>query len=145
MVTKVSDQSIKIDNIKRALQSGATDKAILLSQQALNTQHTPANKIELLYLLAVAQRSKGIFNEAINTIKTLIASDPNHARAHQEKGYLLLSSGEKPKAVSAFNRATRLNPALLAQTWPVKVWYRYSMPANLLAVIANKPALGVTE
>jgi tetratricopeptide (TPR) repeat protein len=114
-VTKnVNKNGIKIDDIKRALQSGDTGKAILLSQQTLDNQENGQEKVEVLYLLAVAQRTKGLIDEATATVNTLISSDPNHARAHQENGYLFLSTGNKPNAATAFARATRLNPALLS-------------------------------
>lgn len=130
MAENVSQQSsknhIKIDEIKRALQSGDSDNAISLSKQALDnlensleniqekTQKNTQEKDEILYILAVAQRTKGLIGEATETVKTLIATDPNHARAHQENGYLSLSTGNKPNAATAFARATRLNPALLS-------------------------------
>lgn len=113
-----SKNHIKIDDIKRALQSGDTNNAISLSQQALdqtlNNQDNKQQKVELLYLLAVAQRTKGLISDATATVRTLITTDPNHARAHQENGYLYLSRGDKPSAAGAFARATRLNPALLS-------------------------------
>ncbi|MFT7412898.1 MAG: tetratricopeptide (TPR) repeat protein [Paraglaciecola sp.] len=118
MAENVSKQSskhyIKIDEIKRALQAGDTDKAISLSKQALDNQENTQEKDEVLYILAVAQRTKGLIGEATETLKTLIATDPSHARAHQENGYLSLSTGNKPSAATAFARATRLNPALLS-------------------------------
>jgi tetratricopeptide (TPR) repeat protein len=109
-----SKNHIKIDDIKRALQSGDINHAISLSQQALNTQENIQEKNEVLYILAVAQRTKGLIGEATKTVETLIAADPNHTRAHQENGYLLLNIGNKPRAAKAFARATRLNPALLS-------------------------------
>jgi tetratricopeptide (TPR) repeat protein len=113
-----SKNHIKIDEIKRTLQSGDTDGTISLAKRALDnqeeTQKNTQEKAELLYILAVAQRTKGLIGEATETIKTLIATDPNYARAHQENGYLSLSTGNKPDAATAFARATRLNPALLS-------------------------------
>jgi tetratricopeptide (TPR) repeat protein len=118
VVTNVSEHRsinhIKIDDIKRALQSGETDNAISLSLLALENQDDSQEKVEVLYILAVAQRTKGLIGEATETLKTLIAADPNHARAHQENGYLSLSTGNKPSAATAFARASRLNPALLS-------------------------------
>jgi tetratricopeptide (TPR) repeat protein len=118
-VSKQSSKNhIKIDDIKRALQSGDTVNAISLSKQALNNQKdslgNTQEKNEVLYILAVAQRTKGLIGEATETVKTLIATDPSHARAHQENGYLSLSVGNKPSAATAFANATRLNPALLS-------------------------------
>jgi tetratricopeptide (TPR) repeat protein len=118
LVTNVSEPSsknhIKIDDIKRALQSGDINNAILLSQQALDNQDNFQEKGEVLYMLAVAQRTKGLMGEATATVKTLLAIDPNHSRAHQENGYLSLTTGNTPNAATAFARATRLNPALLS-------------------------------
>ena len=127
MVTNVSEHNVKIDDIKRALQSGLIDSAISLSQQALNNANNPSNpqeNIEVLYLLAVAQRTKGLISEATETIKNLIAIKPNHARAHQENGYLYLSTGNTPSAAIAFARATRLNPALLSSWQKLTALYR---------------------
>lgn len=118
MVTNVgedySKNRIKIDDIKRALQAGDSDNAISLCQRVLENPKETQEKIEAYYMLAVAQRTKGLIVEATETLKTLIAIDPNHARAHQENGYLFLSTGNKPSAATAFARATRLNPALLS-------------------------------
>tara|TARA_R110000751_G_scaffold15290_1_gene49288 strand:- start:114265 stop:116238 length:1974 start_codon:yes stop_codon:yes gene_type:complete len=114
VVTNVSTHDIKIDDIKRALQSGNTDNALSLSRQALNEIDDGQEKVEVLYFLAVTLRTKGLIKEAADTLKQLIATDPNHARAHQENGYLFLSAGNKPNAATAFSRATRLNPALLS-------------------------------
>lgn len=118
MVTNVSEprskKHIKIDDIKGALQSGDINSAISLSKQALDHQDDVQEKIEIWYFLAVAQRTKGLIDEATETIKTLLAIAPNHPRAHQENGYLALSTGNKPNAAKAFARATRLNPALLS-------------------------------
>ena len=110
----ISKNNIKIDDIKRALQSGDTNSAIRLSQQALGNQENAQEKVEVLYILAVAQRTKGLISDATATVIALIATDPNHSRAHQENGYLFLSTGNKPNAATAFARATRLNPALLS-------------------------------
>ncbi|MEP2651739.1 MAG: tetratricopeptide repeat protein, partial [Paraglaciecola sp.] len=110
MSTNASQPQINVDDIKRALQSNNIDNAILLAQQALATK--PAEEIhqEVLYLLAVAQRSKGRITDATKTIDQLINLNPNHARAYQEQGYLRLSAADKPKAAMAFAKATRLNP-----------------------------------
>lgn len=122
-----SKNNIKIDDIKRALQSGDTDKAITLAKQVLENQdilETQQELIEALYLLAVAQRTKGLINEAAETVDKLIAIEPNHARAHQERGYLSLSAGNKVNAATAFARATRLNPALLSSWQKLAPLYR---------------------
>ncbi|MEP4102547.1 sulfotransferase, partial [Paraglaciecola sp.] len=114
MSTNASQPQINVDDIKRALQSNNIDKAILLAQQALATKPSAEIHQEVLYLLAVAQRSNGRIAEATKTIDQLINLNPNHARAYQELGYLSLSAADKPKAAIAFAKATRLNPALLA-------------------------------
>lgn len=114
MLEKVNTAEIKINDIKAALQSGDINKAISLAQQVLDTSNSSQEKIEAFYMLTVALRTKGQTGEAAETVNKLIALDPNHARAHQENAYLLLSTGDIPKAATAFARATRLNPALLS-------------------------------
>jgi tetratricopeptide (TPR) repeat protein len=114
VVENVNKHGIKIDDVKRALQTGDINKAMSLSQQVIDNHDNAEEHIEALYLLAVAQRTKGLTEKASQTVNTLIIADSNHARAHQENGYLSLSIGDKPKAATAFARATRLNPALLS-------------------------------
>ena len=83
MSAKFKETSIQIDEIKRALQSGNFEQGILLSQQLLDEHH---DQTEALYFLAVAQRAKGLIEEANKTINRLLSIAPEHSRAHQEQG-----------------------------------------------------------
>ncbi|WP_158972906.1 tetratricopeptide repeat-containing sulfotransferase family protein [Paraglaciecola sp. L3A3] len=101
-------------DIKYALQSGNTDKAISLCQQALESLINDEQQIEILYMLAVAQRVKGAISEASKTVDKLIPLAPENARAHQERAYLYLQVEDKINATKAFVKASKLNPALLS-------------------------------
>lgn len=114
MQTNIDKSGINIDDIKRTLQSGNPNQAIELALQSLKSEINTEQQIEVMYLLAVAQRTKGLTNEATTTVNALIELNANHARAHQEQGYLQLSANNKPNAAMAFAKATRLNPALLS-------------------------------
>ena len=111
MSAKFKETSIQIDEIKRALQSGNFEQGILLSQQLLDEHH---DQTEALYFLAVAQRAKGLIEEANKTINRLLSIAPEHSRAHQEQGYIRLNNKDKKGAATAFANATRINPALLS-------------------------------
>ncbi len=69
---------------------------------------------ELLYVLAVAQRYAGKTPAALAALDRLLAIEPGHARAHQERGHALLTDTRPDAARRAYENAVRLNPALPA-------------------------------
>ncbi|WP_428982870.1 tetratricopeptide repeat-containing sulfotransferase family protein [Paraglaciecola aquimarina] len=121
-----------MNDIKGALQSGNTDKAINLCQQALKNlgDKDKEQQVDILYMLAVAQRSKGAIVEANQTLDTLLPLAPEHSRAYQEQGYLYLLTGDKVKATLAFAKASKLNPALLASWQQLSTLYAELGPAS---------------
>lgn len=69
---------------------------------------------EALYFRAVTERLGGHFDTALNTLDQLLQNDPGHSRALQECGHIRRRQGDLPGALNDYQRATRLNPALLA-------------------------------
>ena len=60
---------------------------------------------------------------ALATLDRLLAIDPEYARAHQERGHVLLTDNQLDQARQAYETAVRLNPALLA-AWKALVSLR---------------------
>jgi len=113
-----------IDNVKHALQAGNNELAISLAHQQLARQVEPPVIDELYYMLTVAQRLQGQFTEALASVLTLIQRQPDYARAYQEKAYIQLAQQHNDEAISAFLKATRLNPALLSSWSKLQVLYQ---------------------
>ena len=67
-----------------------------------------------LHCLAACQRYLGERERASRTLATLAAAHPRFARGWQERGHLARDAGNVPAAVSAYEQAVRLNPALPA-------------------------------
>lgn len=70
--------------------------------------------VEALYTLAVAQRYQKRLDQALSTLDQVLELDPEYARAFQEQGHSLLAANRPNDALFAFERAVRVNPALLA-------------------------------
>jgi tetratricopeptide (TPR) repeat protein len=100
-----------IDQAKRLLQQGAFTKSVDVSQ-ALLVDHP--DDIDLLYLLAVAQRYAGRADAAKLTLAALLDIEPAHARGWQELGHGRRAGGDADGAIEAFDRAVAANPALVA-------------------------------
>ncbi len=79
--------------------------------QILNTQ--PAHR-EALYYSAVIARQEGKADAASDALAKLIQNHSNYGRAYQEHGLLLMAQQRHDEAFKAFNRAIKLNPALVS-------------------------------
>mgnify|MGYP003631446297 FL=1 len=109
--------------IKTNIQQAKFSEAILLCQKQLATDLPDNDRIEVLYLLVVAQRLQGEHHGALESNKTLLELNAEHARAWQENGYLYSAMGEHLKAAQAFYQATQLNPALLSSWRAIQPLY----------------------
>ncbi len=67
---------------------------------------------DLLYMLAVAQRYLGKIPAALATLARLEELHPEYPRLYQERGYCHVAQRSAAPAISAFERAVMLNPAL---------------------------------
>src|SRR5579883_2212120 len=67
---------------------------------------------QLLYMLAVAQRYLGNIPAALATLRRLEEAHPDYPRLYQERGYCHVAQRSAAPAISAFERAVMLNPAL---------------------------------
>ena len=124
--------------IQRADFAGAERIAAAALADGAATAST-ADQVELLYVLAVAQRYAKKTPAAVATLDRLLAVEPEHARAHQERGHALLTDNQLDEARQAYERAVRLNPALLA-AWKALVNLRQLAGFEELAQAAQAEA-----
>ena len=99
---------------RQLIQTARFGEAISLTQDFLATGPDADDRVQALYLLAVAQRYDQQREQALATLDTLLAENPEYARAHQERGHLFLSLNRSEDAAPAYARAVELNPALKA-------------------------------
>jgi tetratricopeptide (TPR) repeat protein len=83
-----------------------------------------AERVDVLYTLAVAQRYQSRHDDALQTIESLIDIEPGYGRAHQERGHTLLALGRDGEACQAFEHAVRCNPSLPASWNALLALYR---------------------
>jgi tetratricopeptide (TPR) repeat protein len=67
---------------------------------------------EAWYLLAVNQRCLNRISAALATLEQLEREHPPLGRFYQERGYCYMSLRDAPRALTAFERAVHINPAL---------------------------------
>jgi tetratricopeptide (TPR) repeat protein len=73
----------------------------------------PENR-DVLYLIVVSQRYLGRVADALRTLARFERIHPTYGRLFQERGHCLKTVGETEGAISAYERAVQLNPALPA-------------------------------
>ena len=71
------------------------------------------DNVDARYTLAVAQRHRHRWSEALASLDRVLAVRPGYGRAHQEVGYNLLGSRNYAGAGEAFERAVEADPSLL--------------------------------
>ena len=99
---------------KDLIQSARFGAAADALEQLLAAEPEDDERVEALYMLAVAQRYGNQPSAALATLGSLLADNPEHARAYQERGHVFLSLNRSEDAAPAYARAVELNPALKA-------------------------------
>ncbi len=118
--------------------AGAERVAVAALTESTEATCTSA-QVELLYVLAVAQRYAKKTSEALDTLVRLLAIEPEYARAYQERGHALLTDNKPDEARQAYENAVRLNPALLA-AWKALINLRQLGGHGKLAQAAQEEA-----
>ncbi len=75
---------------------------------------TSPDNTEALYMSAVCQRYRREFDESLALLGRLKGLQPEHGRAYQEEGHNFRDMGQLDRALTAYSRASRCNPALEA-------------------------------
>ncbi|MEX2124453.1 MAG: sulfotransferase [Woeseia sp.] len=116
--TKVGPSAGSLEQARTLIQATRFGEAAVILRTLLEPSLTRDDEVETLYLLAVVQRYTRQYDSALHTLQTLLARDPEYARAYQEQGHSCLALNEPGPALRAYARAVELNPALLA-SWRV--------------------------
>src|SRR5258706_1274832 len=69
---------------------------------------------DVLYLLAVGQRHMAQITDALDTLADMERYHPGASRLYQERGHCHVALKDAPRAIEAYERAVRINPALPA-------------------------------
>lgn len=104
-----SARAAKLKAAQEAIQAGNFGEAIALAEALANSN---SSDTEPLYMAAVAQRYGGSPARAQHWLDRLHAAAPEYGRAWQEQGHLARTTGDTGRAIEAFGRAVRYNPAL---------------------------------
>jgi tetratricopeptide (TPR) repeat protein len=96
---------------QQLLQAGKLQEALLAAEQELVDD---PQDVDALYCKAVSQRYLHQAKDALQTLKQLKVASPNYARAWQEEGHNQRTLGDLDSARNAYQRAVKLNRALVA-------------------------------
>ncbi len=107
----MSDREQTLKQAQQALQAGKFADGRALADALLEAN---ASDAEALYIAAVGARYQQDFVVAHSYLERLHQHMPEYGRAWQEQGHLDLAQGDNQKALAAFIRATKFNPALEA-------------------------------
>ncbi len=92
--------------VDRRYRQALTHLEEILADQPENT--------DALYMSAVCRRYRREFAQALALLGQLRELAPENGRAHQEEGHARRDMGQPDRALGAYARACRFNPALLA-------------------------------
>jgi tetratricopeptide (TPR) repeat protein len=98
-------------NIQSLMRQGRFQSAI--EQSDVQLQAEP-NNIEYLYMKAVSARYLKQYSLAQDTLQKIHKVHPDLGRALQEEGHISRDQGQFDKALSAYQKACRANPGLIA-------------------------------
>ncbi len=104
----------RLAEIRGLIQSARLHEALTATRSLLDDGLADEERIDALYLLAVAQRFCDQPQDALATLDRLLRENGQNARAWQERGHILAGRGDHANALSAYARAVELNPALAA-------------------------------
>jgi tetratricopeptide (TPR) repeat protein len=104
---------LEVQRIRALLKERRFEKAV--SAAASVRKAFPENR-DVLYLLALGLRQTRRIAEALDTLKDMERHHPDASLLHQERGHCYVALKDAPRAIEAYERAVRINPALLA-TW----------------------------
>lgn len=147
----VTDTQSRIEQAQHLIGKGDPDRAGQLLTALLRDE--PDN-VEAQYALAVSQRHRHEWRQALETLSRILELKPRFGRAHQEAGYNRIAMQDFMRAGAAFERAIAADPSLInswkclaklyqdngntARLAPVReqIAFLDGLPAELLTVIS---------
>ncbi len=110
-MTEPATPEAALQQAQKSIQSGNFQTASKLTSEIL-AQH-PQHR-DALYMAAVCARYQNRHDDAFAHLAELKSVSPDYGRAWQEEGHLRRKLGDSTGALTAFERATRYNPSLIA-------------------------------
>src|SRR5262249_50458286 len=103
----------QVTHVRELSERGQHSEA-LVAAEALAIA-SPQNR-DVLYLVAVNQRSLNRIHEALETLQRLEQLHPRFSLLFQERGFCYTTLRDAPRAIEAFLHGVDINPAL-AKSW----------------------------
>ena len=128
----------QLKSIQQLIQTSKFNDAIKQSGQLLKKTTDKQHKIELWYLIAVAQRYAKNLSQALISINELLKLDEIHSRANQEKGFINLGLNQAELAKISLENAVKLNPSLVASWQSLIQLYREAQEQENVQRAANQ-------
>jgi tetratricopeptide (TPR) repeat protein len=128
----------RLKSIQKLIQTTQFNDAIKQSEQLLETTSDQQQKVELWYLISVAQRYAKSLPNALVSINELLKLDKKHSRANQEQGYIYLALQQPAQARTSFENAVNLNPTLVASWQELIQLYRETEQKEKIQNAANQ-------
>ena len=100
-----------LDSIKESVTARKFDEAL---EDLSALLHVRPNDVDAIYMCAVCRRYKGEFERALELLEKAKFLSPENGRIYQEEGHTYRDSGFHNKALIAYARACRFNPALVS-------------------------------
>lgn len=122
---------------RSCIEAARFEQAQALLEAFLEHSSGPAERVDALYLLAVAQRYGGKPADALASLERLLDAQADYPRAYQERGHCLLALNDPTAAERAYAEAVQLNPALVA-SWRKLLELRRAAGREQQAVAAER-------
>ena len=135
-----SDIEAQLKSIQQLIQTAKFFDAIKQGQTLQQQISDIPEKIQLYYLVAVAQRYAKKVAPALDSINELLKLDESHSRAYQEQGYNYLALKKSAQAKASFEHAVALNPSLMASWQELIELYRDAGQMDEVQKVANQLA-----
>ena len=111
IVMPVAESDQQLRQVQKSIELGDYEAALLLLS---NLPESDSSSPDFLYMQAVCYRYCRRFEDALDTLRRLKSTAPEHGRAYQEEGHIYRALSKSALALKAYERACALNPALKA-------------------------------
>ena len=146
----VAESEQQLRQIQKSIELGDYEEAL---SRLSNYPESDFSSPDFLYMQAVCYRYCGRFEDALDALRRLQSTAPEHGRAYQEEGHIYRALSKSALALKAYERACALNPALtssfkarsdllkqegqfaLASSIDVQIEHLTKLPDPLVAVI----------
>ncbi|MGB1117054.1 MAG: hypothetical protein ACPG2Q_11600, partial [Pseudohongiellaceae bacterium] len=101
----VAEPDQQLRQIQKSIELGDYEAALLLLS---NLPESDSSSPDFLYMQAVCYRYCRRFEDALDTLRRLKSTAPEHGRAYQEEGHIYRALSKSALALKAYERACAL-------------------------------------